>query len=265
MSSASLRRGSILALALASAGPGRAGPTHLDDASPMGERAEASAVAAPNPAASAVAGDLTDVGRSRARREALTLESTERMVRQGLGEAPVSVGGTTPLPPFPGSPVEAPDATRKGRPPGFAVQAPVGGDDDNPSLAKDVAVAALKWVQGILPLGPSKPAERPAGTSGVPAEGVELPMEVASGAFSVRPDRPVAEPEITSAQREVDRAIRSAVEAPDRSNAVDPVIDDVFLRAIKIGRAIVSHPLTWLVVVLIGVGQVIASRAGRGK
>jgi len=36
-------------LAAASAGQGHAGPTRLDDASPLGERAEISAGAAPNP------------------------------------------------------------------------------------------------------------------------------------------------------------------------------------------------------------------------
>ena len=253
-------------LAAASAGQGHAGPTRLDDASPLGERAETSAGAAPNPAASGFgpAGESSDVGRARPRRETLTLESTERMVRQGLGEAPVSLVGATPTPDLPVSPLESPEVSRRRQPPALSVQAPVRDEDDSVSLAKDVAVAALKWVQGILPLGPSKPAERPVANSGLPAEGVELPMEVASGSFSVRPDRPVAEPEITSAQRDVDRAIRS-VEAGERRSGVDPAVDDVFLRALKFGRAIVSHPLTWLIIVLIGVGHFIAVRAGREK
>ena len=254
-------------LAAASAGQGHAGPTRLDEASPLDERAETSAGVAPNPAASAFAprGDSYDAGRARPRREPLTLESTERMVRQGLGEAPVSmVGGATPTPDLPISPVESAEVSHKRRPPALPVQAPARDEDDSVSLAKDVAVAALKWVQGILPLGPSKPAERPVGTSGLPAEGVELPIEAASGSFSVRHDRPVAEPEISSAQRDVDRAIRS-VEAAERRSGGEPTVDDVFLRALKFGRAIVSHPLTWLVVVLIGVGHFIAARAGREK
>jgi hypothetical protein len=133
---------------------------------------------------------------------------------------------------------------------------------DSPAI-KRFALAARDWMHDVLPSMSGKaPDIAQPGAPTAPLDDLVLPVETLSS--GVRPLPPHVERaaeigNVGTASYRAPAALQS-VEAGRGRLAVDSVPEHSIQRALKLSRAVMVHPLTWLAIALIGVTHIALSR-----
>ena len=253
MSSGSLRRGCVgVLLAAGLAGHGHAGPTRLDDLPPVvdnpGSEVEASVSQPAGAAVSGVSNGTAGASVDRVKREPVTTHPGEKLLRPERLDAAFSAG---------------PSAANTARGTPQKIEAGDGRSEDNPT--KELAAAALAWMHEVLPWGGSKPSDTSRDMATTAVDGVELPADIdthRTRSFAPGGAHLAGEAHTGAGPRDVSLSMPPAT---GRRSSADPAGENSLRALINFGREVVSHPLTWLVVLLIGIGHIVLSLAGRGK
>ena len=266
------RRCLATALAGAIASVVHAGPVLLDDAASAAEPLDAKIGNGATPHADSVGigphADPAGAVARRARADAAESNPADKPALRERREPSLSAIGRGPLPERLGR--APPDTSRRaGGPDGSPGPArPPHADDGLATATKSMAVAALAWINEALPWARSKPAgEQGEPKPSAPAESGEFAAEMGidnAAAAGWRADRHSAEPNAAGTAREVTFST-STTDRPERRYEADPAGTNWVRESVKFGRELVQHPLTWLVVLVIGIAHILLSRAGRGK
>jgi hypothetical protein len=159
------------------------------------------------------------------------------------------------------------DARRSSVPPRTPTTQGAPADDDGLTI-KAVASTAKAWINENMPwVRGQDDADKPAVNAGPPAEGSEFAAELgldAGSSFDLRGERGAAQPGTATGERDVTFSGSSA-DRIERGRLAERGGENWLKEAVRFGRDLVEHPLTWIVLVLVGLVHVALSRAGRGK
>ena len=128
-------------------------------------------------------------------------------------------------------------------------------------------MAALAWMRDALPWTASKPLGSASTAEATPADESLLPADLSvdqTRAFAAGGAHPTTQADPAIGQRAVSVSMPYDP-GPDRRAAADPAGENSLRALINFGRDLAGHPLTWLVVLLVGIGHIVLSLAGRGK
>ncbi len=126
------------------------------------------------------------------------------------------------------------------------------GASNEPATLARLAKSASKWVHGAMPWSHPENVEG-AKPDGAGAAGIDSAGFSDSGAVGQRGARPSSS----------DANYEKAADGTGYDRPRHPYYDNPLRQAIKMWRSFLTHPLTWLVIVLIGAGFAIVSIARR--
>jgi hypothetical protein len=257
-----LRSGVAAAITWACLGPCQANPIQAGDAAAQAD-ADRQAAALASPGASTPLAGAAHGGAAGDRRPSVSSDSDDKLFSQERADAMASARDPALLP------IDMQGVGARAHPAPSALPKKQADDpgSDNDGLKK-FALSARDWMHDVfgrpdnaqdLPPGDALP-----GAPGAPGD-LGLPVETQSSgvrAMAQRTERPVEVPAPGAAPH------RGAATAPAQETAgakllADSASEYSIQMALKRCREVLVHPLTWVVVVLIGIAHIAMSRGRR--